>query len=102
MGSGPETRLQNSIRKEIKASHPGAVVWKIHGGPMQAAGIPDLVGCIDGHFIALEVKLPSGGYDATRLQESTMASVRRAGGLSTVVTSVEDALDVISKHLNRD
>lgn len=96
MSKKPESTLQASIRSALLEAYPGSVVWKIHGGPMQAAGIPDLVGCIDGRFVGLEVKLPGG--EPTKLQAATLKAIRRAGGVGEVVTSIEEALASVSKR----
>jgi hypothetical protein len=94
--SGPETQLVRRIRTALLIEYPGAVLWKIHGGPMQAAGIPDLVGCIDGRFVGLEVKLPQGQHGVSKIQAATLRSIRRAGGVGEVVTSPEEALEAVS------
>lgn len=56
-----------------------------------SAGTPDLLVCYRGHFIALEVKAPSGGRVA-RIQEVVLGMIERAGGTGAVVRSVDEAL----------
>lgn len=65
----------------------------MHGGPFQKAGVPDLVGCVNGRFFALEVKVP--GEDPTKLQVKTMAKIRDEGGISTTVESPEEAVRIV-------
>lgn len=68
---------------------------KIHGGPFQSAGIPDLLGCVNGLFFGLEVKVPKRGK-VSRIQEVVMAKIRNKGqGIAAVVTSPEEACDVV-------
>lgn len=59
-------------------------LFKVHGGPYQAGGIADLVGCIAGVFVALEFKR-SGGKLTPR-QQATLESIARAGGVAVVVS----------------
>jgi hypothetical protein len=99
MGAKPETALQTRVKKALLAEWPGSVVWKIHGGPMQAAGIPDLVGCVRGVFIGLEVKLPDASSQPTRLQTATLDAIRRAGGVAAVVRSPQEACEVVAEML---
>lgn len=99
MGVKPETALQARIKKAILREYPGSWLVKIHGGPMQAAGIPDLVGCVAGMFVGLEVKLPDDRSQPTKLQSATLAAIRRAGGLGAVVRGERTALDTIAEHL---
>lgn len=97
MATQPESRLQRRIRAAIEAEYPDSFWRKIHGGQFQA-GIPDLVGCVEGCFFAFEVKTPTG-RDASPLQKATMRKIRKAGGTSYVVKSTEEALEFIREAL---
>ncbi len=96
MTTNPETRLTNKIRRTLQAHDPESVWYKIHGGPSQQRGIPDLLGCYRGRFVALEVKLDhrSKASPSQRLQ---LARITEAKGFSAVVRSPEDALEVIEQ-----
>ena len=105
----PETVLVKAIKNAILDAHPDAVVYKIHGGPAQEAGIADLICCIRGRFIALEVKKQSPGESidhayarATELQLYQRDRVIAAGGWSSVVLSVAEALDHIGQALGEN
>lgn len=69
---------------------PETWVMKVHGSPMQVAGIPDLIGVQGGRFFGLEVKLPGG--KATLLQDAVMRKIEAAGGVVGVVRSVDEVL----------
>jgi Holliday junction resolvase len=62
--------------------------WKEHGGMYSTAGIPDIICCLKGYFIAIEVKQP--GNRLTKLQEITLRDIERAGGIGMVVHSLEE------------
>jgi hypothetical protein len=65
-------------------------VMKIHGGPYQLAGVPDLLCLKDGRAVFLEVKQP--GKKATEIQTRRMAEIETQGGAAChVVTSKEEA-----------
>ena len=89
-----EAALIQKIRKYL-ASVPECFFWKEHGGQYGTAGIPDIIVCHKGRFIALEAK--AGRNKPTKLQEATIAAIRRAGGIAAVVRSVEDVQAVISE-----
>lgn len=57
-------------------------------------GWPDLLMCIRGRFVGIEVKRPGGR--ATALQVSRLEAIRRAGGVGEFVTSVADVERVLS------
>jgi hypothetical protein len=99
MAVQPETVLVKAIKTAILAAHPDAVVYKIHGGPAQEAGIPDLICCVQGRFIGLEVKRrqPSEtemhAYGrTTEIQAYQRDRIRAAGGWCSTVLSVDEAL----------
>jgi hypothetical protein len=101
MSTKPETRLQRKIRKGLKRNVGGWWV-KIHGGPFQAAGIPDLLGCVEGQFFALEVKRPDDTKGATEIQERVMKQIRTKGkGVSCVIESLEEAIHVVRSSLRK-
>jgi hypothetical protein len=57
---------------------PGTFCWKEHVGAYGTAGIPDIIVCFRGQFVALEVKQPGG--KTTPLQTATIAKIKAAGG----------------------
>ena len=82
-----EKAIQADIVKHLRAS--GAWVFKVHGGPMQQAGVPDLVGCLpNGQMFGLEVKCP--GRKLTPIQAHIIEQIKAAGGVAGRVECVED------------
>ena len=64
---------------------------KIHGGPYQLSGLPDLLCLKNGRAVWLEVKQP--GKKPTEIQTRRMAELRERGGTPChVVTSKEEAI----------
>jgi Holliday junction resolvase len=61
-----------------------------------ASGMPDIVGCYKGRFIAVECK--AGKNKLTPLQERTIENIRAAKGLVLVVN--EDNVDDVTYVLN--
>jgi hypothetical protein len=82
-----EKRIVKGILDYLKTLD-GCFAWKEHGGMYGTAGIPDIICCYKGHFIAIEVKQPGGKL--TKLQEITLRDVKRAGGVAMVVYSVAE------------
>lgn len=100
MARQPETRLQQSIQKALRKRWPHSFWFKHWGGPFSPAGIPDLIGCVDGLFFALEIKLPKKQSKTSAIQDETIADIVRAGGHSTVIRSVAEALEFVERHLD--
>lgn len=102
MGAKRETRLVNRMRKAIEQSYPEAMAVKIHGSPYQRAGLPDLVVILRGRVAGLEVKAAAPGESeeharqrVTALQQATLDEMARAGAVTAVVVSVEEAVRVV-------
>ena len=88
-----EKQLIQGIRNYL-ATLPKCFFWKEHGGQYSTAGIPDIIVCYKGKFVAFEAKV--GSNKPTKLQLATIEQIQNAGGYATVVRSVEDARTMIS------
>lgn len=87
-----EKDIVNGILKYLKTV-PYCFAWKTHGGPYGTAGIPDIICCIQGRFVAFEVKTPTGKL--TKLQEITIDKINRAQGCAYKVTSVKEVQEIL-------
>jgi hypothetical protein len=89
--------LESSITRSIQKHAESAGWWalKVHGGPFQTAGIPDLLLVKHGRAVFLEVKQP--GKKATAIQERRIKEIQEIGGaVAGVVTSLDEAKAVLS------
>lgn len=98
MATKPESRLQRRIRRAITDEF-GGWYFKVHGGPFQAAGVPDIVGCIAGFFVAIEVKMPNTGK-MSPTQRATIKKIKKTNGIAFVAVSEEEAVRKLLHHLN--
>lgn len=90
-----ESRLQLNIRRELKRRFGGWWV-KIHGSLFQV-GYPDILGCVDGLFFALEVKTDKGKL--SELQIYNLQQISKFRGCAATVRSAKEAVEVVSGHL---
>ena len=93
-----ETRLQYAIQKLV--TQRGGFVFKVHGSEYMMSGLPDLIICYRGQFIGMETKEP--GKHPTPIQSLRCEQIRKAGGKSEVIRSVEEAikrLDSVDNYL---
>lgn len=98
----PEADFQRAIVQYLKARF-GPKVWILNhrGGIGQRAGVPDLLCCIDGRFLALEVKSPLGTGRLGPRQREELEAIRQAGGVVAVVSNWEE-LEEVLKELRTD
>lgn len=96
-----EPKESTIVKQVVDALNATRKVWafKVHGGPMQTAGVPDVIACAEGRFIALEVKRPSTRSHVSELQRATLNDISWAEGVAAVVTSPSEALDVVDQVL---
>jgi Holliday junction resolvase len=81
MALTPEAKVKKRVKEELDK------MGVYHFSPMQngmgRAGIPDIIGCLDGYFIAIECKAGKG--KTTALQERELTRIQNAGGYALVV-----------------
>ena len=87
-----EKTITNQILKYLKAQ-PCCFVFKEHGGMYSTAGIPDIICCYRGKFVAFEVKTEHGRL--SKLQEITIERIRQAGGVAAKITSLAEVKDIL-------
>lgn len=93
-----EAVLVRKILQKLKIEYPMGVWYKIHTGPFQERGIPDIIGCLRGRFIAFEVKTPDNKDGVTNYQKLQLSRISSAEGKPTVVTSVKEVLQFLGKN----
>ena len=87
-----EKDIVKAILKYLKTV-PNCFSWKEHVGMYGTAGIPDIICCYCGRFVAFEVKTETGKL--TKLQESTIRKIKEAKGQAFKVTSVEEVKQIL-------
>ncbi len=61
---------------------------KVLGGLGGRRGVPDVLACFRGRFVAIEVKAPKGRLSVA--QEAELEAIREAGGIAIVARELED------------
>lgn len=90
----PEGKVKEKAKKILKGM--GAYYFMPVGGAYGRAGIPDIVGCLDGHFFALECKAGKGV--PTALQQRELLLINDSKGIGFVINENNvDALESILK-----
>lgn len=74
----------------------GVFCFKVHGSEYMMAGLPDIIACVDGYFLGIETKLPETRENTSKRQEYVHTLIRRSGGRVEVVTSVEEAWEIVA------
>lgn len=80
----------------MMALKPLGFAVKIHGGPYQAAGLPDILFWRSGVSYAFEVKRPGEAWGLQELQRVTLDRLSEEGVCVSVVHSVNEVLQLIT------
>jgi Holliday junction resolvase len=75
-----EKSYENKIKRYLKEC--GCYRVKYHGNYYSENGTPDILACVNGHFVAIEVKADNG--HPSELQLVKIADIRKAGGFGYV------------------
>jgi Holliday junction resolvase len=89
----PEAKVKKKVVNVLKTF--GAYYFYPVTGGFGRSGVPDIVGCYFGQFIAIECK--AGNNKPTALQEGQMAQIRQAGG--TAIWVNEDSIHIVKSWL---
>lgn len=84
--------LQRLVRDYLEVN--GAWVLNVAGGPLQRPGIPDLLACLAGRMIAIEVKTGPAGRLAPN-QHEELCRLREAGAVAFMARSIEAVEDIL-------
>jgi len=87
------TRLLRMLRER------GHWATKVHVSNFQQTGTPDILACVAGKFLALEVKADTS-KKPTPMQVKNLEEISGAGGMAQVIWSVEQ-LELILRTMER-
>jgi Holliday junction resolvase len=93
MARTPEAAVKASVRKIL--TRLGIYHFMPPGMGLGRSGIPDIIGCYNGRFIAIECKAGKG--KATALQERELIAICNAGGFTYIAR--EDNLEELEGRL---
>lgn len=74
----PETLFKIRVLNDLKKLRN---TWAVKVQQMSIRGTPDILACINGLFVALELK-KDGKSKTTRIQDYELGKIRKAGGVA--------------------
>lgn len=76
-----EKTFENKIKLYLKSI--GAYFIKTHGDRFSKVGTPDILACVNGHFVAVEVKAEKG--KPSELQLYHIEQIKKSGGYGVIL-----------------
>lgn len=80
MAQTPEKRVKTKVESILKNEGAYYFFPATHG--YGRSGVPDIIACVNGRFLAIECK--AGGNKPTALQVREIENIRLAGGVAVV------------------
>lgn len=93
MAQTPESKVKSSVTTILKRL--GIYYFYPVTGGYGSSGVPDIVCCYNGVFVAIECK--AGHNKPTPLQEAQMQKIRQAGGYTIVIN--EENVSILESWL---
>lgn len=76
-----EKVFENKVKDYLKSI--GAYFIKTHGDRFSKIGTPDILACVNGKFVGIEVKAPNG--KPSELQLYHIEQIKKAGGYGVIL-----------------
>lgn len=102
----PETKFKEKVQRDLKAL--GRNVWFVKIQQVSIRGIPDILACVCGVFVALELKVQNGEVDL--LQAKSILDINDAQGKAYIVTpeswptvlrEIETIINQVNFYINK-
>lgn len=79
---------------------PTRKVFRKTKNPHAINGVSDILGCIQGRFVAIEVKSKTGKMSES--QKQFQSKINHEGGLAFTVNNLDSCLEILSEELDLD
>lgn len=97
-----ESNLVEKVKKYIRTTfRHEAWFFKTAGNAAQRSGIPDILCCIKGQFIAIETKREDGSGEASEQQRIECIKIRKAGGHAIISDNFDEIKIFIENILKK-
>ncbi len=91
-----EQQVQKKIINYIESLESSYVVKVVSA---TKSGVPDILACIDGNFVGIEVKRPESRNTVSKLQEYNLNLIEKANGYSMVAWNTEMVREFIEEEV---
>lgn len=91
----PEARTKAAVKKELDKA--GVYYFMPPANGYGRAGIPDIICCVHGYFLAIECKAGKG--TTTALQERELVNIKAAGGMALVVYDTPEDFRTLGTYI---
>ena len=91
-----EQQIQKKIITYLEAEYNAYVVKVVTASK---SGVPDILCCIEGMFVGIEVKTSKSINNVSKLQLHNIGKIEQASGIAFVACSVEQVREALNDSL---
>ena len=98
------SRLESEFQKEVLTYLKAHKIWHYRTQMGTQSGLPDIIACVHGLFVGLELKRPDGKGKLTLQQEKVIKDIKATGGFAWSISDMEQLkalLDFIEEQWSR-
>lgn len=91
---------EQAVQKKIIKYLESLGAWTVKTITTNKRGTPDVLACLDGRFIAIEVKAPGKMSTVSELQQFQLDKISATGGIAIAADSLEKVKEIIHKVID--
>lgn len=83
-------RLESDLQADVLAYLQKHKIWHYRTQMGQQSGLPDIIACVLGEFVGIELKREDGTGAATKQQSKVLEDINASGGVGLLIDSLDD------------
>lgn len=88
---------EQDVQKKIIKYLESLGAWTCKTITTNKRGTPDILACLDGRFIAIEVKAPGKMSTVTEIQQFQLDKITESGGIAFATDDIEKVKNILSQ-----
>ena len=92
-----EKDVENKIKKWLTSNN--IYHFKVHGSSFMLPGIPDIIACVNGRFVGIEVKNVGKLKTPSEQQKIHEELIKKSGGICILADSLQAVKDELCRNI---
>lgn len=92
-----EKNVENKIKRWLQSKN--IYYFKVHGSSFMQPGIPDIIACVNGCFVGIEVKNVGKLKNQSEQQKIHEKLIKASGGIFILADSLEVVKDELCRNI---
>lgn len=92
------TRVETDLQNDVLAYLNKCKIFHFRTQMGNLSGYPDIIACINGKFVGIELKRENGKGRATAQQKLMKADIEASNGICLITNKLEDVIALVNNH----